>query len=341
LHTVYAAAGVILAVIVIGMIIACRFTAPLMKDLKTGKIKAADDLKKLHIKKLSPFGEVNHLSILPLIDFYADRDDLKTESGVSYLVRADDTTILLDMGHNVQGSHPSPLLQNMQTLGVEGKDIDLIFLSHLHLDHMGGLNQEKNKTFSISEGPVELREIPAYAPEQVAPSHWNPGPVVEIVKDPRVIKPGIASIGVYPRYLFMKGYTSEHSLAVNVKDKGIVLIIGCGHQTIENIIERVRHIFDEPVYAIIGGLHFPVKGGRVWTGPLKLFNIQHIVGSDNPPWKGLNQKSVENAINAIKSVNPAVISLSPHDSSDWSLDRFKRAFAGKYVELKAGREIII
>src|SRR6516162_3322103 len=40
---------------------------------------------------LSP---IRVLEVLPLIDWYAAREDLETESGVSYLVQADDTTIL-------------------------------------------------------------------------------------------------------------------------------------------------------------------------------------------------------------------------------------------------------
>jgi hypothetical protein len=33
------------------------------------------------------------------------------------------------------------------------------------------------------------------------------------------------------------------------------------------------------------------------------------------------------------------MSLSPHDSSDWSLEQFRNAFGNKFVELKAGKEM--
>jgi hypothetical protein len=49
---------------------------------------------------LSP---VRTLEVLPLVDWYAAQDDLETESGVSYLVRADGTTILFDLGLNRKG----------------------------------------------------------------------------------------------------------------------------------------------------------------------------------------------------------------------------------------------
>jgi hypothetical protein len=48
---------------------------------------------------------VKTLEVLPLIDWYAARDDLEAESGVSDLVRADDTTILFDPGFNRKGEH--------------------------------------------------------------------------------------------------------------------------------------------------------------------------------------------------------------------------------------------
>ena len=40
-------------------------------------------------------------------------------------------------------------------------------------------------------------------------------------------------------------------------------------------------------------------------------------------------------------INPQFISLSPHDSSDWSIEQFKNAFGNKYHDLKAGKEMII
>jgi hypothetical protein len=44
-------------------------------------------------------------------------------------------------------------------------------------------------------------------------------------------------------------------------------------------------------------------------------------------------------IEALKAVNPVVVSLSPHNSSDWSLEQFRKSFGTKFVELKAGKEI--
>ena len=185
---------------------------------------------------------------------------------------------------------------------------------------------------------MSLKKIPVYVPGDLTPAQNNPNPVAEIVKDPRVLEKGIASIGVYPRSLFLVGYTSEHSMAINVKGKGIVLIIGCGHQGIDAIIGRTRELFDEPIYGVIGGLHFPVNGGRVMAGPL---NMQNIVGVDRNPLFGIRERDVESAIDHLKSLDLKFVALSAHDSSDWALDRFRNAFGERYRELRVGEEIKI
>jgi 7,8-dihydropterin-6-yl-methyl-4-(beta-D-ribofuranosyl)aminobenzene 5'-phosphate synthase len=323
--------GVLGVLIVILIVFAVKVV-----QVERGRDSVQNEIESKSFSKISPFDSVKKLSILPLVDYYGEGRDIKTEPGVSYLIKADDTVILMDMGYNEKKEHPSPLLANMQKLGVRPEDIGMIFITHLHLDHLGGTDEASDHTFSLSRGPVKLNPVTVYAPANVSPSKWNPGPKIEVIKEPRILKPGIASIGAIPRYLFLMGYTEEQSLAINVEGKGIVLIIGCGHPTIERIVERARMIFREPIYAVIGGLHFPVNGGRIFVGPV---NMQWLVGSDTPPWKGLGEDDVRKGIEALKAVNPAVVSLSPHDSSDWSLEQFRNAFGNKFVELKAGKEM--
>ena len=295
-------------------------------QLIAGNKKVAKELTGLKFKKLS-LDTVKQLSILPLVEFYADDPSLKTEAGVSYFIQADDTKILMDLGFNQDKAHPSPLVHNAEKLNVSLSDLDTIFISHRHLDHIGGMKEQKNKEFSLSQGKTNLPPITVYSPSRISPSHWNPGPEVQVVNSPFELVKGVASIGSIPRNLFVLGHTLENSLAIHVAGKGIVLIIGCGHQTIERIIERAQALFDEPIYGIIGGLHFPVTSGRVMLGPL---NLQNIVGTHRFPWQGIGKKDVTNAIQAIKRINPKLVALSPHDSSDWSIEQFRTAFKDKY-----------
>jgi len=77
--------------------------------------------------RFSDAGAVKRLSILPLVDWYTASSPGQTlvgEAGVSYLVRADDMTILFDVGLNARSEHPSPLLRNMDALGVSPEEVD-------------------------------------------------------------------------------------------------------------------------------------------------------------------------------------------------------------------------
>lgn len=323
--------------LVLILLVVAVIIVPVLK-MRRGRFLAEGELARLDIPKLTNFGSVKNLSIMPLIEYFSDDPDYLTEEGVSYLIKADDTKILFDLGSNKKGEHPSPMIRNMNRAGIKPTDLSMIFISHGHYDHVGGAGAESRGEFTLSAGPVKTGRIPVFTPSDIKPAQNNPGLPVTVVSNPVVIGNGLASIGTYPRSLFLLGRTDEHSLAVNVKGKGIVLIIGCGHQKAEAIIERARRIFKEPIYGVIGGLHLPVKGGRVMKGP---FNMQNIVGVDRWPILGIRGKDVDSAINMIKSLNPGIVALSPHDSSDWAIEQFKAAFGNRYRELKAGTEIKI
>ena len=329
---------IIAAVIPVLILSVVSFIVLMIFKMKKGGARAVNEIASLKVGKITGLGEVDSLTIIPIVDFFAVDNSYKTEEAVSYLIKAGNSTILFDLGLNKKKEHPSPLLSNLQKAGISPDEINKIVISHIHRDHVGGNIEEKNREFSLSAGMVELSSIPVYSPGKISPSKNNPGPYVKIVKEPEIIDTGIATIGIYPRSLFLIGYTVEQSLAINVKGKGIVLVIGCGHQGIENIIKRTQDIFDEPIYGIIGGLHLPVNGGRVMAGPL---NMQNIVGVDRKPLRGIRENDVEAVINLIKKVNPRIISLSPHDSSDWTINRFKEAFGYRYIELLAGKTIIV
>lgn len=282
--------------------------------------------------KIEGLGEVERLSILPLIDWYTISDELIGEPGVSYLVKADDYTVLFDVGLNYLNEEPSPLLRNMDALGVAVADIDSVFISHFHVDHVGGFPKKMRGTFGLSGDPVDLGGIPAYVP--VPMNH--PTADCVLVEEPRILAPGVASIGTIPRQLYFMGWTPEQSLAVNVKDRGIVIIVGCGHQTLQRIVDRTEMLFDEPLYGVIGGLHYPVTGSRMEKLGVP---VQKYIGTGKWPWKPVSPEDVETAISYLRNREPRLAALSAHDSCDWSIDAFRRAFKDSYRYILAGLEI--
>ncbi|MCG2769224.1 MAG: MBL fold metallo-hydrolase, partial [Anaerolineae bacterium] len=221
---------------------------------------------------------------------------------------------------------------NMEALGVSLAEIDAIVISHLHEDHVGGVRQMMQGTFALSGQPVDLKGKRAYVPVPIS----NPTARVRVVHEPRVITPGVASMGPIPRQMFFYGWTVEQSLAVNVEGKGIVLIIGCGHPTLPRIIERAEMLFEEPIYGVIGGLHYPVTASRVMKFGIPM---QSISCTGKLPWKPINRRDVAANIAFLQRRNPQLVSLSPHDSCDWSIEAFRSAFGEAYRELRVGETI--
>ncbi len=319
-------------------VVGVLFLKSLLK-LSINRKRAEREYAETEIKPFDSPEEVTKLTILPLVDYYAaESTTYKTEAGVSYLITADDTNILMDLGENKEKSHPSPLLHNLELTGNSVELIDFIFLSHLHMDHVGGMKNQRNRTFSLSEDVVSLNDIPVYTPEPLHTSRLVTGATPEIIDKPAKIGKGIYSTGPIPRGLFYLGYTVESSIAFNLSGKGIVLVIGCGHPSIDKILERASALFDAPVYAIIGGLHLPAGQGRERFGP---FDIQSVVGADRPPWNAVNRNDTELAIRAIKKVSPSIVALSPHDSSDWTIERFRESFGNKYRDIRVGEALEI
>lgn len=285
-------------------------------------------------EKISNFGSVKRLSIMPLIDWYASKEELKKEPGVSYLVQADDNTILLDVGYNRKNEHPSPLLHNMNNLGVNLKDIQYVFISHRHVDHTGGLASQRNRTFRISRDELDMSHVTAFVPT-IMQQHTAQ---VKVIERPQVLMPGVATEGPISRSLFLMGLTKEQALVVNVSGKGLVIVVGCGHQGLKRIIERAEQIFNEPIYGLVGGLHYPVTCSRLVSFGLP---VQKIFGTGKLPWQNITKEEVMDSVAFLKTKEPKLVSISAHDSCDWALNAFRKAFGNAYHDLQVGLPIVI
>jgi 7,8-dihydropterin-6-yl-methyl-4-(beta-D-ribofuranosyl)aminobenzene 5'-phosphate synthase len=308
----------------------------LHKRFEKGKQVSEKEWSLGRLPKFSNVGSVKKLEILPLVDFHAE-GNFSTEEGVSYFIKADDIGLLFDTGLNAKDEHPSPLLKNMEVLGISPEDINYIFISHLHGDHVGGAKWASKRSFSLSGLQQNLSHVNAFSP--VSMNH--PTASVKEVKDPIVIANGIVSIGSIQNPMFFFGQTFEQALAINVEGKGIIVIVGCGHQGIQKIIDRVEALFDVPIYGIIGGLHLPIPefpGEDItWAG----LPIYKFIMTRRPPWKPWQKDDVNFTLDYLKARKLKLVSLSPHDSSMESILAFKETFKEAYIELKVGETIKI
>jgi 7,8-dihydropterin-6-yl-methyl-4-(beta-D-ribofuranosyl)aminobenzene 5'-phosphate synthase len=254
-------------------------------------------------------GSTASLSILPLYEKgEAAVAGLQTGHGVSYLIRTAESSILLDVGNNPDGANPSPLIHNLQVLGIGLDEIDTLVISHPHPDHIGG-TQPWQKAAIAAEG---LQVNAVYVPEKMAFSGATP----QLAVGPLVIAPGVATLGrqpfnqLFPMSIF-NPLAYEQSLVVNVTGQGLVVITGCGHPTIERIVERAEDLFDLPVIGVVGGLHY---------GPA-------------------TQAELQPHIDFLAERPLALVALSPHDSGPAAREAFANAFPGAAQAVQVGREI--
>lgn len=164
--------------------------------------------------------------------------DFKTDWGFACLAEVDNKKILFDTGDN-----GSILLENMGKLEINPRDIDIVFLSHFHHDHTGGLKDllEINsnvKVFYPQSFPGEIIDV-------IKNSGAEPVPVSHFME----ILPDVYSLGE------IQGAIPKQSLALR-SSEGITVITGCAHPGIINILEKTKSQFPkEKIFLALGGFH--------------------------------------------------------------------------------------
>ncbi len=282
---------------------------------------------------IKDFGAVEHLEIIPLVNFKAISRNLRTEPGVSYLVRAGTQSILFDVGFNQNEETPSPLEYNMSKLGISMSTIDTVFISHSHRDHTGGAGWEAQGTFSLGTTQTNLAGKTVYAPSSLSYPELN----VNEIRLPTVISDGIASTGAISRALFVGGI-QEQALVINVANKGLVVIVGCGHQTMDRLLQRIDETFEVPLYAIIGDLHYPVPQGRLFIAGV---DVQRRLASGKSILNPLDYEDIKREILTLEARNLGLLALGGHDTSDETLGAFSLTFGKRFQYVEVGKPITV
>jgi 7,8-dihydropterin-6-yl-methyl-4-(beta-D-ribofuranosyl)aminobenzene 5'-phosphate synthase len=241
------------------------------------------------------------------------------------LVEADDAKVLFDLGYNAQGKEPSPLQCNAAVLGIDLDKVEAVVVSHRHLDHVGGFQAQRAHSFVLPAVGLEEGRAPVFLPEPLQ----HPTADLYVIETAQPVVPGIATIGPISQALFLMGWTPERAITVHVAGKGIVLVVGCRHQGVRCIVERAEMLFDEPLYGLVGGLHFPVTGSVV----------QRIAGANRPPWEPLTREDVHKAVHYLQAKGLKRIALLPHDSCEWTLSTFKEAWGPGFNAVTVGQRI--
>lgn len=196
-----------------------------------------EETSKPNISENSGTRSLNIPTITVVYDNNADKTNLETAWGFSCVIQGLEETILFDTGGN-----GDILLTNMQKLGIEPETIDLVVLSHIHGDHVGGLSAFLKRN----------NEVNVYLPHSFPASLKNDvkhtGATVTEVQESLKISREVYSSGELGTSI------KEQALIVQTA-KGLIIITGCAHPGIVNMVERTREIMKDDVLFVMGGFH--------------------------------------------------------------------------------------
>jgi len=171
-----------------------------------------------------------HLFSMKLTIIYDNttfNSDLTADWGFAALVEAHGRKILFDTGGDGE-----ILLTNMQKLGIHPAQVDEVFISHAHFDHVGGLSHFLR----------ENHEVAVYVPD-----------TLRGIRHAREVK-HIDKPGEIHEHFYTTGELDhiEQSLLVET-GRGLVLVAGCSHPPMDHILSEAGQF--GKLYGIIGGLH--------------------------------------------------------------------------------------
>ena len=194
--------------------------------------------------------------------------------GLSIHVNADGHHLLLDVGPRFD-----VLRLNAEKLGLDLKRVKAVVLSHGHYDHVDALPQLLELADPVVVAhPRALKQqyiVSSEGLRYVGPSRH----VLDAVKRARIllsrepveIAPRIWFLGEIPRrypwsapwrsYVVEEGEAKVHmfeddsGIAVHVEGYGVVVIAGCSHSGVHNIVHRAAQVVGERVRMFVGGPH--------------------------------------------------------------------------------------
>ena len=219
------------------------------------------------------------MKIITLIENKSsEREDLHIEHGLSIYIEVDNKRLLFDTGKS------GKILENASDLNVNLGELDYVLISHGHYDHSGGLKRLikeinpnielfvgdgffNNKHSLREDGDYQYAGNPfdvEYLRDNNIPTHFVNQDMVNLTENISIFTNFnrkdefentnetmfLKQDGVY----IMDQFLEEISLGIKTP-KGLVVIVGCSHVGIVNIVDTIIERTGMQIYALIGGTH--------------------------------------------------------------------------------------
>lgn len=216
---------------------------------------------------------MSHLRITVLADDTVAARSARGEHGLCFYIESGDRRLLFDTGQGLV------LADNAQALAIDLGAVDTIVLSHGHYDHTGGLPTvlaAARNPVAVHAHPDALQPkyhgaraigMPPAAREALAGPHCH----LIVSGEPGEVAPGIFRTGEIPRmhaeetpeekfHLDPEGTAPDPLLDDQSlffpTPQGTVVLLGCAHAGVINILDHVRRLTDNrPLRAVLGGMH--------------------------------------------------------------------------------------
>lgn len=180
------------------------------------------------------------INLTILFDNEPGRPDLECLWGFAALIETRGRRVLFDSGSNGR-----VLPRNMGRLQIDPSEVDLIFLSHAHWDHIGGLDSMlewvPQTTVAVHAG---------FSKHLIADLERLCGQAIIVDETPQTLGPGLVSTGMLP------SEPPEQALVIDDDADGTTaLITGCAHPGIAELTARAAKLTGRPVTWAVGGFH--------------------------------------------------------------------------------------
>jgi 7,8-dihydropterin-6-yl-methyl-4-(beta-D-ribofuranosyl)aminobenzene 5'-phosphate synthase len=160
----------------------------------------------------------------------------KADWGFACLVETNGRRVLFDTGAN-----PEVLRANLAALKIDLARLDAIVFSHDHSDHTGGVSalgpHPKLPTFFPASFSEATRAVFAEQRMKAIP-----------VTAPADVVPGVATSGQFGTAI------PEQALVVDT-DQGLVVIFGCAHPGVVEMLRGISRARNRPFHLVLGGFH--------------------------------------------------------------------------------------